>query len=95
MSIPPPGEVVQSVNRILKELDVDCSAGARDGPEFYIRCRTPEGLVRVGYLSQTQVAGGRPQLRRAVRMVVGELMPAGWHTPTADRGGDSDPLGDV
>lgn len=75
---PPAEDTVERLNRILSELGVDCRAGYRHGREFYVRCRTPEGLVRVGYLTESQLAEEASEVRRRVREVVGDLMPPGW-----------------
>ncbi|MFQ5945004.1 MAG: hypothetical protein ACE5NC_01985 [Anaerolineae bacterium] len=74
----PAGDTLERVNRVLADLGADCRAGYRHGSEYYIRCRTPEGLVRVGYLSQKRLAGDEAELRRTLQEVVGDLMPPEW-----------------
>ena len=81
----PAGDTVERLNRLLADLGVDCRAGYRHGSEYYIRCRTPDGLVRVGYLSEKRVAGDDSELRGTLQELVGDLMPPGWSSDARQR----------
>ncbi len=80
----PAGATVERLNRVLADLGADCLAGYRHGG-YYLRCRTPEGLVRVGYLSGNRVLEDESQLRRTLREAVDGLMSPGWRSRAKQR----------